>query len=619
MISVIVPVYQVEDYLENCVQSILNQTYTDLEIILVDDGSKDNCPAMCDEFARKDKRIKVIHKENGGLSDARNRGLEAATGEYIAFVDSDDYIHPEMYANMVAFLERNPDFNLVMCRYKKVEESDNELYLKQTAQDIRILQHKDFIEDMFSAQGYEEYVVVWNKLYRREIWQDLRFPIGKLREDEFVSYKFLYPQEKIGFFMDRTYHYRQRSGSIMQSSEIKAYWDNTEALLEKVAYFEQKKPEEYSLCVKKSLETIIYYYSCAQKHGDKNRAKTIREQYMKIWNKIKKDPNVSLSKERRLYFSSFAKSEQWMKCRMKLYWKFSSIRRKIKKKVLSKYYFEKGKMQAGASGNPKIMTIEDTLEKIAKEHCSVSRFGDGEYKWMAGIPQTSFQRFSEEMQQRLIEICKSDEPNHLVCLSDGFDKLDYLNGDARYFWYTFMGEHRARWIRFLKKGKTYYNTNMTRPYMDYADKTPCAHRFALLKEIWKDRDIILIEGDKSRLGIGNDLFDGARSVKRILAPARDAFGKYDAIVEAACKQDEEALYLIALGPTATILAYDLHKTGRQAVDVGHVDVEYEWFLMGATKKVALNNKYVNEVDAGVSATECKDEKYLSQIIDKVLW
>lgn len=619
MISVIVPVYQVEKYLENCVRSILDQTYTELEIILVDDGSNDNCPAMCDEFAGKDKRIKVIHKENGGLSDARNAGLEAATGDYIAFVDSDDYIHPEMYANMVAFLERNPDFNLVMCRYKKVEEQDNEIYLKQTAQDIRILEHRDFIEDMFSAQGYEEYVVVWNKLYRREIWKELRFPVGKLREDEFVSYKFLYPQEKIAFFMDRTYYYRQRSGSIMQSSQIKAYWDNTEALVEKVAYFAQKKPEEYSLCVKRSLETIIYYYFCAQKHGDKKRAKTIREQYMKIWNKIKKDSKVTLSKERRLYFSSFAKSEQWMKFQMKLYWKFSASKRKLKKKVLSKYYFEKGKRQAGALGNPKIMTIEDTLEKIAKERCSVSRFGDGEYKWMAGIPQTSFQRFSEGMQQRLIEICKSDEPNHLVCLSDGFDKLDYLNEEARHFWYTFMGEHRARWIQFLKKGKTYYNTNMTRPYMDYEDKTPCAHRFALLKEIWKDRDIILIEGDKSRLGIGNDLFNGARSVKRILAPARDAFGKYDAIVEAACKQDKEALYLIALGPTATILAYDLHKTGRQAVDVGHVDVEYEWFLMGATKKVALNNKYVNEVDAGVSATECTDEKYLSQIIDKVLW
>ena len=166
MISVIVPVYHVEKYLDTCVQSILNQTYKDLEIILVDDGSADACSKMCDEYEKLDSRVKVIHKENGGLSDARNAGLDVATGDYIAFVDSDDYIHPDMYANMYAFLERNPDFNLVMCRYKKVEEDEKEIYLKQTAQDIRILEHKDFVEDMFSAEQYEEYVVVWNKLYR---------------------------------------------------------------------------------------------------------------------------------------------------------------------------------------------------------------------------------------------------------------------------------------------------------------------------------------------------------------------------------------------------------------------------------------------------------------------
>ncbi len=619
MISVIVPVYHVEKYLDTCVQSILNQTYKDLEIILVDDGSADACSRMCDEYEKLDSRVKVIHKENGGLSDARNAGLDVATGDYIAFVDSDDYIHPDMYANMYAFLERNPDFNLVMCRYKKVEEDEKEIYLKQTAQDIRILEHKDFVEDMFSAEQYEEYVVVWNKLYRKELWKDLRFPVGKLREDEFVSYKFLYPQKRIAFIMDRTYHYRQRSGSIMQMCEIKAYWDNTEALLEKIEYFSKKEPWEYSLCVLRTLETLIYYYDCATKNGDAQKAKDIRNVFKQLWKKTKKDKAVTLAKERRMYFNAFLVSPKWMEIKMPLWWKYLSLKRKIKGKILSKHYLSKGKRQAGTKMNPKIVSVEDTLIKIAKDKCSVSRFGDGEYKWMAGIPQTSFQRFSKEMQQRLIEICKSEEPNHLVCLSDGFDKLDYLNADARYFWYSFMGEHRVRWISFLKPGKTYYNTNMTRPYMDYADKTPCARRFELLKEIWKDRDVILIEGDKSRLGIGNDLFDGAKSVKRILAPARDAFGKYDEIIEAACKQDKEALYLIALGPTATILAYDLHKTGRQAVDVGHVDIEYEWFLMGATHKVTIENKFVNEVDAGLNCTDLDDNTYQSQIIQRVQW
>jgi glycosyltransferase family protein len=619
MISVIVPVYHVEKYLDTCVQSILNQTYKDLEIILVDDGSADACSKMCDEYKKQDLRVKVIHKENGGLSDARNVGLDVATGDYIAFVDSDDYIHPEMYANMVGFLERNSDFNIVMCGYKKVDENDKEIYLKNWSQDIRILNHKDFIEDMFSAEQYEEYVVVWNKVYRKKIWDEIRFPKDKLREDEFVSYKLLYPQQRIAFIMNPVYHYRQRMGSIMQKCEIMAYWNNTEALLEKIQFFKNKEAWEYNLCVLRTLETLIYYYDCAQKNIEYGKAEDIRKVFVEIWKDVKSDRKVVLQKERRKYFNAFEISPKWMKIKMPIWWKCSCFNRKARRKILAKYYLFKGKKQAGTKMNPKIETVEETLLKIAKDKCSVSRFGDGEYKWMAGIPQTSFQRFSKEMQQRLIEICKSEEPNHLVCLSDGFDKLDYLNADARHFWYSFMGEHRAHWISFLKPGKTYYNTNMTRPYMDYADKTPCARRFELLKEIWKDRDVILIEGDKSRLGIGNDLFGTAKSVKRILAPARDAFGKYDEIMEAACKQDKEALYLIALGPTATILAYDLHKTGRQAVDVGHVDIEYEWFLMGATHKVTIENKFVNEVDAGLNCTDLDDNTYQSQIIQRVQW
>ncbi|MBQ5560820.1 MAG: SP_1767 family glycosyltransferase [Lachnospiraceae bacterium] len=618
MISVIVPVYHVEEYLDQCVQSLLNQTYKDLEIILVDDGSADLCSSMCDAFAKNDSRVKVIHKENGGLSDARNVGLDAATGDYIAFVDSDDYVHSEMFEVMLPFLERNPDIDIAMCRYTKVEEDDNSMHLEHAAKDFYMLDHDNLIKDMFSDQ-YEMFVVVWNKLYRRKVWEQLRFPLGKLREDEFVSYKYLYEQQRVGVFYDKFYHYRQRKGSIMQQCEIKAYWDNTEAIKEKVEFFSTKKSTEYSLCVKRSLETLIYYYSCAVKCGENEKATFIRNCFLDIWKKAKKDTRVSIEKERRVYFNSFEKSYGWMESFMPLYWKRVSLTRKVKNKVLSKYYLKKGKRQAGTSMNPTICSIEETLEKIAKEKCSVSRFGDGEYKWMAGIPQTSFQRFSEEMQQRLIEISKSDEPNHLVCLSDGFGKLDYLNANARYFWYGFMGEHRARWISFLKPGKVYYNTNMTRPYMDYADKTPCAHRFELLKEIWKDRDIILIEGDKSRLGIGNDLFSTAKSVKRILAPARDAFGKYDAIMEAACRQDKDALYLIALGPTATILSFDLYKTGRQAIDVGHVDIEYEWFLMGATEKVTIDNKFVNEVDAGLNCTDMVDEEYQSQIIERVQW
>lgn len=352
----------------------------------------------------------------------------------------------------------------------------------------------------------------------------------------------------------------------------------------------------FAWCV--SLTLMIQKYDDLCRRGEVGEAQKLRELFQKEWHKGKKKKLKGIPKERRAYFNSFAMFGKYGSIFMKFYWKNLSLKRKIRNKVTGCYYVRLGKFQAGKKWNPKIASIEDTLEKIIRDKSSVSRYGDGEYKWMAGIPQNSFQSSSKEMTKRLQEIIKSEEENHIVCLSDGFAKLDYLNREAQAFWYHFMGQHRKKWIAFLKQGKQYYNTNMTRPYMDYQDKTSCKHRFDLLKEIWHNRDVILIEGEKSRLGVGNDLFAGAKSIRRILAPAMNAYDKYDEILKTAMKQDKEALYLIALGPTATILAYDLYQSGRQAIDVGHVDIEYEWFLRGAEKKIRIPNKYVNEVNAG---------------------
>lgn len=294
-----------------------------------------------------------------------------------------------------------------------------------------------------------------------------------------------------------------------------------------------------------------------------------------------------------------------------------SIVRKIRHFFYCVVWIGKDKLTKPFIGQPNIRSVEETYEKILKDHVSVSRFGDGEFKWMAGLPQDTFQAPSKKMQERLIEISKSDMDGHIVCLSDTFGDLTQFNAYGREFWGCFMGMYRKKWMGFLKPGKIYYNTNMTRPYMDYIDKSPCANRFQMLKGIWKDRKVVLIEGEKSRLGIGNDLFDSAASIQRILAPATNAFEKYDQILDRACQLEKDNLIMIALGPTATILAYDLAKAGYQALDIGHVDVEYEWFKMGATSKVPLKNKYVNESLEGRDIGELQDETYISQIIDRI--
>ncbi|MBQ3599718.1 MAG: SP_1767 family glycosyltransferase [Lachnospiraceae bacterium] len=281
------------------------------------------------------------------------------------------------------------------------------------------------------------------------------------------------------------------------------------------------------------------------------------------------------------------------------------------------FWIGKDKITKPFIGEPNIRTIEETYEKIIKDKVSVSRFGDGEFKWMAQLPQNTFQKPSKKLQERLIEICKSDEENHIVCLSDTFGNLRKYNAYGREFWGCFMGMYRKKWMKFLKPGKVYYNTNMTRPYMDYLDKSPCEMRFQLLKKIWENRDVILVEGEKSRLGIGNDLFSTAKTVQRVLAPATDAFERYEKILEFVKQLPKDNLILIALGPTATVLAYDLAREGFQALDIGHVDVEYEWFRMGATSKVPLKNKYVNESLQGRDVGKIEDEEYASQIIAEI--
>ena len=173
LISVIIPIYKVEEFLDKCISSVVNQTYYNLEIILVDDGSPDNCPQMCDVWASRDNRINVIHKPNGGLSDARNAGIQIAKGDFIAFVDSDDWIAPNMYQMMVDAIEKE---NADICACGIVvsyPESEKVLNIPEVVGDSKMI-----LELIYNDTQYP--VAAWNKLYRRECWENFRFPNGKI-------------------------------------------------------------------------------------------------------------------------------------------------------------------------------------------------------------------------------------------------------------------------------------------------------------------------------------------------------------------------------------------------------------------------------------------------------
>lgn len=266
---------------------------------------------------------------------------------------------------------------------------------------------------------------------------------------------------------------------------------------------------------------------------------------------------------------------------------------------------------------PQVASIDETIRKIIDDRCSVSRFGDGEVLLTSPDKEIRFQKGDPLLAKRLTEVLQSHEEGHIVCISDAFRDLYRYNRKSRRFWRTHFYLYGSWWDRLLVAGRKYYNTFVTRPYMDFARKEDSARWFHDMKGIWDNRDIVFIEGEKSRLGVGNDLFDNARSIRRILCPPRDAFERLEDIKQEACKVEKEALFLIALGPAATVLAYDLFKAGYQAIDVGHVDVEYEWWRMGAHKKVKLERKYVNETAIGSEVADAGEE-YRKQIIAQIV-
>lgn len=266
---------------------------------------------------------------------------------------------------------------------------------------------------------------------------------------------------------------------------------------------------------------------------------------------------------------------------------------------------------------PKIMSIEESIKYIIENKFSLSRFGDGEMKLICGN-RIFFQPFSKELSKRLKEVMNSNEDNHIIGIPDVFGSLNQYSKEPRKYWSKNLCDYRKYWYDNLDMNKKYINSFISRCYMTYKNKDNSAYYFELIKKLWDNKDIIIVEGDESRLGIGNDLFNNAKSIQRILGPKENAFRVYNDILKELKKIDKEKIIFLALGPTATVLAYDLSKLGYQAIDIGHIDIEYEWFLQGAKEKVAIENKYVGEAKGGQVVGISQDKKYLEQIIAKVL-
>lgn len=257
LVSIIIPVYGVEKYLEKCVKSVIKQSYKNLEILLIDDGSKDKSGKICDELSENDIRIKVYHKKNGGLSDARNYGLKHATGEYIMFVDSDDYININMVKKMIA-IANSYNLDIVMCDFSIVNENDK-IKLKKEPQSSFKIYNKNQLFKLWNTDMYLICNLAWNKLYRKELFDKIKFPVGKIHEDEFTVYKIVYLSKKIGYIPESLYYYYQQESSIMHNLNEKRL-NLLEALKERIEFSNNISNSFYKETVEIYMNVIIDYY-----------------------------------------------------------------------------------------------------------------------------------------------------------------------------------------------------------------------------------------------------------------------------------------------------------------------------------------------------------------------
>ena len=281
LISIIIPVYKVEKYLEKCIQSVINQTYENLQIILVDDGSPDNCGKICDEYAKKDHRIEVIHKSNGGLSDARNKGLEIAKGEYIGFVDSDDYIEADMYEVLYNLLKQyNADVSI--CNFYTV--SQGKISIKNADNGINDYNRIEILKEILLDRNIQSYA--WNKLYKKELFDEIKYPIGKKYEDIGTTFYLLEKCNKVVVTGKSEYYYINRQDSIVNNVTESTITDYIELIMQRYDYIEENIRELSSYnkdYLKRILKTAEKDIKSLNEVGDYTKKK-----YEELYNKVQK-------------------------------------------------------------------------------------------------------------------------------------------------------------------------------------------------------------------------------------------------------------------------------------------------------------------------------------------
>lgn len=249
-----------------------------------------------------------------------------------------------------------------------------------------------------------------------------------------------------------------------------------------------------------------------------------------------------------------------------------------------------------------VSSIDETIDALIGTDNSLVRFGDGEITLISGIASAT-QQGSSELSERLAQVLESDEDGLLVAIVNGFGSMDYLHRDSQNFWKKHFLKFRKVYNKYCHQGKTYYNALVSRCYYPMRDRSKCEAWFNKLKNVWKDKKIVIVEGEQTHNGVDNDLLSKALEIRRILCPSRNAYGVYDQIYKACLQFGKEYLFLLSLGASAKPLAYDLFMKGYRVIDIGNLDMEYEWYRKQAQGKIAIKKHEI------IGAKENRDAGY----------
>lgn len=283
------------------------------------------------------------------------------------------------------------------------------------------------------------------------------------------------------------------------------------------------------------------------------------------------------------------------------------MKEKIKEMIASFVYalYEKGVIK----NQIHVSSIDETIDALIDTDNSLVRFGDGEITLISGIASAT-QQGNSELAKRLIQVLESDEDKLLIAIVDGFGNMDYLHKDSQNFWKKHFLKFRKDYNKYCHPGKVYYNALVSRCYYPMQDRSKCTEWFNKLKNVWKDKKVVFVEGERTHNGVENDLFSKTLEIKRILCPSQNAYGVYEQIVKACLKFDKEYLFLLSLGAAAKPLAYDLFMEGYRVIDIGNLDLEYEWNRIQAQGKIAIKK---HEIIGAEENQNANYTEYLQQI------